>query len=177
MKRFKPVRTVFSVTFQIKFSLLLMLGIALSSLCLFLLVDAHLPQDYAQSMAVLLEIERSFPETVLTIFVFQVLLYLLVFVFPLHLVTHRIAGPLFRIGLKLKSIAARDLTDRMRIRKTDQLQSLEVIVNAKISQLEAPYLALSNLRSALGQHSRLRGPASTHQLKEALHVLEESLQD
>lgn len=53
------------------------------------------------------------------------------------ILSHRIAGPVFRIGKYLKSIASGDLSANLHLRKNDELQDLAEAINEMTGELKS----------------------------------------
>ncbi|NQU74291.1 MAG: methyl-accepting chemotaxis protein [Candidatus Omnitrophica bacterium] len=53
------------------------------------------------------------------------------------ILSHRIAGPVFRIGKYLKSIASGDLSAKLHLRKNDELQDLAEAINEMTGELKS----------------------------------------
>jgi methyl-accepting chemotaxis protein len=68
------------------------------------------------------------------------------------LLSHRIAGPLYRFEKIIKQIELGDLTTRMDLRRTDQLTELKEALNTMAGALDG---RLSNIKKGLSEIERL----------------------
>jgi methyl-accepting chemotaxis protein len=75
-------------------------------------------------------------------------------------VSHRIAGPLYRIRVALESMLAGDYSMRVKLRENDRFQELEPLVNALAAKLEARNSRIDRLVAAACQDH-----ASLHEIR------------
>lgn len=71
---------------------------------------------------------------------------LAVVLFALHnvIVSHRIAGPLYRLRVFMKAVADGDLSQRIRLRDRDRLQNEAEVANQMVSELDDRMTQLSS---------------------------------
>ena len=88
------------------------------------------------------------------------------------LVSHRIAGPIYRFGKSFESVASGDLTHRVILRRTDELQETAKSFNAMIETLQQKLkgdrelcLSLAQELKALGREVRTTHPELANQLE------------
>lgn len=93
------------------------------------------------------------------------------------LLSHRIAGPLFRFEATLKDIEAGDLTKRINLRKSDQILELKEALNLLIDSLDRRMskikIGLLELRALL---SKKDDPHSDAKIKSVIETLEHELE-
>ena len=131
------IKKKFQINFLSKFLILLVLeSILIVGLFMFISNDT-LTTGYLNSV---LRVERT-QEFFLTPFVLATLIIavgigiagLIVFT----LLSHRIAGPLYRFEKVLEQVEAGDLTTRVKLRGTDQIVEVEKALNILIDSLDA----------------------------------------
>ena len=92
------------------------------------------------------------------------------------LLSHRIAGPLYRFEKMLKGATEGDLSSRITLRKTDQLTELKEALNDLTSSLDA---RIGKLKTALTEAQTLAAqsddPGMRAQLKRSLDAIEREL--
>ncbi len=132
----------FQFRFIFKFFLILILGGAISiGLTLFNTNDS-LTTTYMNSKLVIQNTSLAImPSVIYTTLITTFVIGLVVIMVTL-LVSHKIAGPMYRFEKDIKRIAGGDLKFRIRIRKSDQFQEIALSLNAMIE-------ALSNRVSAI----------------------------
>lgn len=149
MNKEKPIEPVFSFRFQLKYSLVMVLGSILASLALFFYLDQGLGQSYFESLATLSALEESLPSHLVMSFGIQLVLIGLI-TFIIHLfVSHKIAGPVYRYELALSSILKNDLRYDVRTRNGDQLKSMVFALNEFIDSMRDIYTEVHSLHDLL----------------------------
>ncbi len=149
MTRHRSIRTAFSLVFQVKFCSLLFAGIAFSTWLLLVLTDFTLTDNYAESIDILLRLDSSIYYLIAGIFALQLILFLLASFVPLYVVSHRIAGPLYHLQRIVSKLSSGDLSCCIRIRKKDQLKTLEQELNHKAGELRQRYQSFDSLQRSL----------------------------
>jgi len=138
------VKKDFQVRFILKFCLLLFIGVVLSTGLLFLFSQDSLTSSFQQSR---LEIKNTsiaiLPSVMVTNLITLGLITLGTIIVTL-LVSHKIAGPLFRFEKELDAVSKGDLTKRVILREKDQgkdmADSLNVMISSfhdKVSDIQA----------------------------------------
>ncbi len=129
------IKKDFQTRFIVKFVMILVAGGLLSVGLTFLNTQDSLTAVYANSK---LSIQNTslaiMPSVVFTMLVTTLVLGLVVIAVTL-LVSHKIAGPMFRFEKDINRIAAGDLKSRIHIRKGDQFQELAVSLNQMVEGL------------------------------------------
>ena len=127
------VKKDFQVRFILKFCLLLFIGVILSTGLLFLFSQDSLTSSFQQSR---LEIKNTsiaiLPSVMYTNLITLGLITLGTIIVTL-LVSHKIAGPLFRFEKELDAISTGDLTKRVVLREKDQGKEMAETLNVMIS--------------------------------------------
>ncbi len=149
MKSDKPIQPVFTLKFQFKYSLVMILGSVLTSLCFFYLLDQSLGDGYFESLLTLSQFEARLPEHLLWSFAIQLFLILMMTI-AIHLfVSHKIAGPVYRYELSLTSILKDDLRFDVRTRQGDQLKSMVHALNDFLEAMRLLYGGIAGLRETI----------------------------
>ena len=97
--------------------------------------------------------------------------------FGVILVSHRIAGPIYRLEKTIEEFMTGNFKERMKLRKTDELKEIEVIINNLATYLENSKFMDAcfheNIKEGLlALHSTLQSEASLRAEK-ALNIVEE----
>jgi methyl-accepting chemotaxis protein len=92
------------------------------------------------------------------------------------LLSHRIAGPLYRFEKILGQIERGDLTTRVNLRKTDQLIELKDALNMFIGSLDKRMSGIKkNLEEARRLIDKKEDPAAMDKLKKTLELVKEEI--
>lgn len=149
MKIDRPIEPVFSLRFQLKYSLVMVAGSVLTSLILFLYLDQGLGNGYFESLVTLSTLEESVPNHLILSFGVQLILIFLI-TFTIHLfVSHKIAGPVYRYELSLTSILKDDLRFDVRTRQGDQLKPMVHALNDFLESMRLVYGEAGELKTII----------------------------
>lgn len=91
------------------------------------------------------------------------------------LVSHRIAGPLYRLEKTLDEIGKGDLTKRISLRKTDQLMELKEALNVLMESFDQ---RLGRVKTNLGELKNLlakNDPANSEKIYKAIELLKHEI--
>ncbi|MBE9582144.1 MAG: HAMP domain-containing protein [Proteobacteria bacterium] len=134
------IKKEFQIRFILKFCLLLLAGIAISTGLLFLFSQDTLTSSFEQSRLVIKSTGQAIlPSVIYTNLITLGLVTLATIVVTLF-VSHKIAGPMFRFEKELKQVAEGDLTKRVVLRKKDQITDMAESLNNMISSLHEKLL-------------------------------------
>ena len=129
------IKKDFQREFIIKFCLVLLAGIFLSTVLLFFLSQDSLTSSFANSR---LEIQNTgraiLPAVLLTNLITLGIVSCFSFMVMIF-ISHRIAGPLFRFEKDLKRVSEGDLRVRIHLRKKDQLTDMSAALNQMIQSM------------------------------------------
>ena len=118
------VQKDFQSKFILKFCMVLLTGIIISIGLLFLFSKNTLTSSFEQSRLVIKNTASAIlPSVLLSHSIALVLITLLTIVVTL-LISHKLAGPLFRFQKELKEIGDGDLSKVVKIRKKDQVKAI-----------------------------------------------------
>lgn len=162
----KPIRKDFRLWFQIKYCLVMIAGLAATSLCIYLYFKQGLGENYSESLITLTRVEQALPAALLVTFSLQSLLVLLFSIAINLFVSHKIAGPIFRFEHSLRCISDGDLQHVTRIRDNDQLKSMASALNRLIASLRSTYTSLHGVEQELGQIIRQQEKGESPDLRE-----------
>ncbi len=129
------VKRSFQSGFILKFCLLVFLGTLFSTGLLFLFSQGTLTSSFHDSRLVIEPTALAvLPAILYTNLITLILITVGTALFTLF-ISHKIAGPLFRIEQELKRIAEGDLTADIRFRKKDQISEVAQSLNHSVSAL------------------------------------------
>ncbi|MFH2218495.1 MAG: methyl-accepting chemotaxis protein [Pseudomonadota bacterium] len=142
------IKKNYQFKFILKFCLLVFGGALISMVLLFFLSRGTLTFSFVNSRLIVRDTAMAIlPATFLTNIVTLIVITLSTIVVVLF-ISHKIAGPMFRFEKDFEEIAAGNLTKKVRLRRTDQLNDLTDSINNMTSSLHAKVL---NVRDGLGQ--------------------------
>ncbi len=151
----QPIRSDFTLGFQIKFILAMAIGALLTTLAIYFYLDQGLGSNYFDALVTLSTVESALTSSLVITFCLQLFL---IFILTLGLtlfVSHKIAGPIFRYEDSLARMLEGDLRNDVRTRDGDQLKSLVESMNLWQNSLRTIYAKANQLeREMLSQVSR-----------------------
>jgi len=158
VKKEKPIEPVFSLRFQLKYSVAMVIGSVLASMALFFYLDQGLGEGYFESLVTLSNLEEAIPSYLVMSFGVQLVLIFLITI-AIHLfVSHKIAGPVYRYELALTSILKNDLRYDVRTRQGDQLKSMVTALNTFIASMRCIYGEAHQLHELLEEELKKETP-------------------
>lgn len=151
MQTTKPICNDFTLWFQIKYCLVMLVSLATTSLLIYLYFKHGLGEGYSEALNTLTQVEEALPVALLVTFFVQSLLILLFSVAINLYVSHKIAGPIYRFEHTLRCIDDGDLQHVARIRDSDQIKSMVAALNRLIVSLRNHYTSLQGVEQELNQ--------------------------
>lgn len=134
------VQKDFQSKFILKFCLILLIGIIISTGILYLFSENTLTSSFEQSRLVIKDTSSAIlPNVFLSHLITFVIIALLTIAVTL-LVSHKLAGPLFRFQKELKEIGNGDLSKPVKIRKKDQFEAVADSLNQMRANLQIKIL-------------------------------------
>ncbi|MBU2530273.1 MAG: methyl-accepting chemotaxis protein, partial [Elusimicrobia bacterium] len=110
------------------------------------------------------------------LFMMKVLMYLVIVIIVSAVVSHRMAGPIFKFEKSTKVVAKGDLTHRIWLRKGDQLvdlkDSFNIMLESVHNAIKSDKIIIDGLRQELREESL---KVSDSQLKNKLEQIEGNL--
>ena len=130
----------FQAKFILKFCMILLIGIIISIGLLFLFSENSLTSTFEQSRLVIQNTaDAILPGVYLSHLIALVLIILLTIVTTL-LISHKLAGPLFRFQKELNEIGNGDLSKVVKVRKKDQIKAMADSLNQMRENLQIKIL-------------------------------------
>ncbi len=170
------IKKKFQMNFIIKLGLLLLLESVLI-LALFLYIsDDTLTTGYSQSILRVENTQNFFliPFTLITLICFVAIGLAGMVVFTL--LSHRIAGPLYRFEQMLQQVGEGDLTTNVNLRKKDQLKEFEKLINVFVDTLDN---RMGNIKRDLEQAqklvSKVNDPDAASELNNKLNAIKDEI--
>ncbi|MBN1956895.1 MAG: methyl-accepting chemotaxis protein [Desulfuromonadales bacterium] len=139
MNQSKPVQLSFSSAFQLKYGLVVLMVFVCVNGLLYLLLDRALGGTYLESLRTLYFLDQNLPFYLGVIGLIQILVILVLTLIITLLVSHQIAGPIFRYEEVLGQVAAGQFPERVATRKTDQLKPMVDSLNDLSTSLRGVY--------------------------------------
>ena len=137
----------FQTKFIFQFCLLVAFGSALTVVLICWLAQHSTTVGIVHGrVAVHTTAEYLLPLLLQTVFVELVIVSLAAIAMTL-LVSHKIAGPLFRLKIMLAQLGEGDVTSRMKLREDDQLQQVAVAYNEAVERINGKIKAVKNASS------------------------------
>ncbi|SHK66903.1 HAMP domain-containing protein [Desulfatibacillum alkenivorans DSM 16219] len=145
------VKRDFQGAFILKFCLLVLLGAVASTLLIFYFSGDTLTSDFSNSRLVIQSTSRAIlPAVIMTNLITLGMVALAVLVLTL-VISHKIAGPLFRLEKELEKIGGGNLKTVVTLRNKDQVEALAQSINSMAGQL---HTKVSDIRDSLDQMAR-----------------------
>lgn len=150
----KPVRIAFSVGFQVKYCLAIISLFVCASFLLYSVMNKALAGSYLESLRTLYYLDQNLP-FYLSIMVLLLVLFILILTLVITLlVSHQLAGPVFRFEKVLQELIAGILPQQISTRKTDQLKTTENAINIFSGRLRNVFEKTQALSEAMAVHDQ-----------------------
>lgn len=140
----------FQFTFIIKFCLLLLAGVILSTTLLLLFSQGSLTSTFQNSRLIIKHTSLAILPAIVYTNLITLGLISIGAIFVTMLISHRIFGPLVRLEKELLAIGSGDLTGKLVLREKDQLTSIANSINTMTADL---HVRVSAIRTEV-QHLR-----------------------
>lgn len=124
MKKQKPIKLSFSMGFQIKYCLVIAAIFIGANILLYLLMNKTLSGSYLESLRTLYFLDQHLSLYLSIMALLQTCFVLVLTLVITLLVSHRIAGPVFRYETVLSKIVSGEFPSKVATRNTDQLKSM-----------------------------------------------------
>ena len=129
------IKKDFQIRFMVKFILILLLGIALSTALLLWFSHDTLTSVYSDSGLEITSTAAAIMPSIIFSNLITLAIICLFTVVVLLFISHKIAGPLFRFEKDLQRVADGDLTVMIQLRKKDQLTDIAFSLNRMIQSM------------------------------------------
>jgi len=148
------IKKDFQFRFILKFCLLLLAGVIISTGLLLLFSQDTLTSSFSNSRLVIEKTAFAIMPQVIYTNLITLGLITIASIVVILLVSHKLAGPLFRFEADLKIIGEGDFTKKIRLRKNDQLKSFVESINnmaesihKKVTDIQADVETINRLAS------------------------------
>jgi methyl-accepting chemotaxis protein len=164
------IKKDFQTKFILKFCLLLLAGVIVSTGLLFFFSQDTLTSSFQDSKLVIENTAMAIlPNVIYTGLITLALLAIATIIVTLF-ISHRIAGPMFRFEKELKEIGEGDLTKKVSLRKKDQAQELADCINDMTASLRGRVLPIrTGLEHILKSARKQNAPKDLIEELEKLH--------
>jgi methyl-accepting chemotaxis protein len=120
----KSIKLSFSTAFQIKYCLVVVAVFVCANFLLYLLMDRTLSGSYLESLRTLYFLDQNLTLYLSIVALLQIFFILILTLIITLLVSHQIAGPIFRYEEVLGRISAGQFPEQIATRSTDQLKPM-----------------------------------------------------
>lgn len=153
MKNQKPVKFGFTVGFQIKYCLTIAVFFICATLLLYLFLNKALSGSYLESLRTLYYLDQNLP-FYLSIMALLLLLFLLILTLVITLlVSHQIAGPVYRFEEVIRQLISGTFPRQVATRRTDQLKSMVTSLNLLSSRCRGTFEKVGTLSGLIDESS------------------------
>lgn len=126
----------FKKSLIVKIFLLIIAGSLLSGIVLYLMWHKELGETYRQAFHTLVGLRKVLFSSLIFTLLLQAVLFSAVIIFLTLFISHKIAGPIYRLEKSLDAIKNGDLVaDEIRLRSNDQIQNLANSFNKMSSSI------------------------------------------
>ena len=136
------VKKDYQAKFILKFCLIVLGGTFVSSGLLFLFTQGTLTSSYDQFGLVVKDTAFAILPSVLLANIITLILVALVTIVAVLLISHKLAGPMFRFEKELGEIGEGDLRKEIRFREKDQFKKMAESLNNMTTSLRSKILAV-----------------------------------
>lgn len=180
MAKQKSIKLSFSLGFQVKYCLLMIAIFSGSSLSLYFLMDRALSGSYLENLRTLYFLDQNLSQYLAIMALLQTLFILVLTLVINLLVSHQIAGPVYRYEEVLGEIATGQLPVQVSTRRTDQLKPVVASLNELTSSFRDVFSGAQNLQEQLVAHEGLspeKQTAHLAELRQEVASLRQTLKD
>lgn len=167
----RPLQMGFIVKFC---SFVMIVSLLVGCLVFFLTLDSTTVTIENTKVAVKATSDFILPGLVLTVVIVSVFSAIAVY-FSTLLMTHKVAGPVFRFKREIDLMKAGDLNRHFGIRRDDQFHDLSEALDDMTAGLRNKHLELKSIYRRLRQHLDEKGLETNNELRELLKEMGETL--
>jgi len=149
----KPIQLGFSARFQIFYCLVMIVITAAASWFLYLLMNKSLSGGYVESLRTLYFLEQNLPTYLSILALLQTFFVLILTLVIVLLVSHQIAGPVFRYEDVLARISKGEVPAQVTTRSSDQLKTTVDSLNDLTGRLRYLYGKAGELQRRMANQS------------------------
>ncbi len=151
------VKMDFQIGFILKFCLLLLLGVVISTGLLFLFSQDTLTSSFHQSRLVITTTGMAILPAVIYTNLITLGLITIAAIFVTLYISHKIAGPIYRFEKELKTIGSGNLTTKINLRENDQVRdmadSINIMVETLREKMQSIQTTVDDMKSCSAQSS------------------------
>lgn len=115
-------------------------------------------------------------ELIIPMFIVKLLIYLIVILIVSVVISHRLAGPLYKFEKSAEMVGGGDLTQRMRLRKDDQLTEMQNKFNEMVSNIQNKVnISRKTVTEVSGELKKMADLSQNEELKNRLNEQIEKL--
>jgi len=161
---FETIRKTYYRTLAFKCILAILLGAVVNGLILYVFLSSEPGSSYAESYAIMTSLRKNLFYKSMGIYVATSIFIVIGITVISLLYSHRVAGPIYRLGVFARKIASGDLSGTIKLRRHDEidmmaddLNNLTAEYNKVISQIESKTKEFGGIAAAIGE---LKGDAA-----------------
>lgn len=139
MHKQKSIKLSFSSAFQMKYCMVILTVFVAANFLLYLLMDKALSGSYLENLRTLNYLDQNLPLYLSIMAFLQILFILLLSLIITLLVSHQIAGPIFRYEEILSQISAGQFPEQVATRNSDQLKPMVDSLNELTTSFRGVY--------------------------------------
>ena len=143
------IKKDYQFKFILKFCLIVFIGALISTALLLAFSQGTLTSSFENSRLVVRTTAIAILPTVIYTYLITLALISLVTIIAVLLISHKIAGPIFRFEKELREIGSGNLTKRVVLRKNDQIKDLAQSLNDMTESLRQKLLDLDKQTEGL----------------------------
>ena len=125
----KPIKLSFSTVFQLKYCLIIAAVFACANFLLYLVINKALSGSYLENLRTLYYLDQNLPLYLSIMALLQIFFILVLTLIITLLVSHQIAGPIFRYEEVLNRISTGQFPEQISTRSADQLKPMVDCLN------------------------------------------------
>ena len=168
-------------SFVIRSTLIFACGALLTATALYL-APREQGLSYGDNFRIIAELDRALVAKSLALSSFALLLILALIVIISIAYSHRVAGPLHKLGMQTRKIASGDLSDPVQLRRSDVIQELAADLNDLsgryrdvLTQVRIKSRELSTIMDNAEKQDRNAGTVPTNEIAERIDEIRELL--
>ena len=129
------VKKDFQFRFILKFCLILLVGVGISTGLLFFFSQDTLTSSFSHSRLIIRSTAEAMLPAIITTNLISLALIIVTTIIVTLYISHKIAGPIFRLEQELERIGQGDLTTTVALRDNDQMEAFAQRVNAMAAEV------------------------------------------
>jgi len=143
-RKTRLIKKGFQIQFVIKFCLIILTGVIISTALLIFFSQGTLTSSFQNSRLVIQETGAAILPAVLYTNLITLGLISAITVFVTLFISHKIAGPIYRVEKEMKNIAFGNLSNKISLRKNDQIKEMAESLNQMAESLHEKMVEIRN---------------------------------